>query len=229
MKEDPLLNFEAAQRSEGTPANGEKALGLGRFWAEVLSLTFMSILVPVVVFLDATILFDHMSEGTLTEWTQAGLIAGTAVLFFIGACTIPAATGYLMSAATLCTCMFLRENDVYFDIIWHGFWIVPVSIVLCLGTAFAIRNRHTLREPFLRHAATREAAFLMIGFIFVLIFSRVYGSGDLWRAIMGPNYTWQIKAALQEGVELMGYSILAFGAFLSFRSGFGQRIETKDQ
>lgn len=204
-------------------------LSMGRFWAEVLTLTIVSILVPLLVLLDATILFDHMSEGTLTEWAQAVLIIWTAALFFSGARTIPKAKGYLICAATLCCCMFLRENDVYFDVIWHGFWAVPVGIVLCLGVAFAIRHRQTVREPFLRHAATREGAYLMVGFIVVLIFSRVYGSGDLWRPIMGPNYTWQIKAALQEGIELMGYSLLTFGAVLSFRSGFGQSAETKVQ
>lgn len=229
MKQDSQSKFEAVERAVGPRPAGEYVLSMGRFLAEMLTLATISILVPSLVFLDASIFFDHMSEGTLTEWTQAVLILWAAALFFFGARAIPTAKGYLMSAATLCCCMFLRENDVYFDVIRHGFWAVPVAIVLCFGAAFAIRHRRTIKEPFLRHATTREGAYLMIGFIVVLIFSRVYGSGDLWRAIMGPNYAWQIKAALQEGIELMGYSLLTFGAVLSFRSGFGQGAETKDQ
>ena len=193
-----------------------------RIAAEFGSLVLLAILVPIIVLLDVKVLSGRVSETSLTELTQAALILLTAILFFIGARRFPDAVGYLMSVAVLCTWMFIRENDVYLDQVWHGFWVVPNTILLAVGALFAYRNRDTLKEPFRRHAATRAAAFGMVGFVVLIIFSRVFGSGELWRPIMGDAYNPAVKAMVQEGLELFGYVILTFGAVMSFRSGFGQ-------
>ena len=228
IKQDPQSEFGTSERFAGSLPVGQHTFSMGRFLGEAIALVLMSVLVPFLIYLDATVLFGQISETSLTEWTQALLIFSTAALFFVGARKIPTARGYLMSAATLCFCMFLRENDAHFDDIWHGFWAVPVGLVFCFGFAFAVRHKETLRAPFLRHAATREGAYILVGFVVLLIFSRIYGSGDLWRPVMAENYSWEFKAALQEGIELMGYSLLTFGTVLSYRSGFGQGPETAE-
>lgn len=223
MGHDHPLELDAHDAASDAPSQTTQDLPTaGRIAIEFGSLVFLAILVPVIVLLDVTMLSGRVSETSLTELTQAGLILLTAVLFFVGAKRRPEASGYLMSVATLCAWMFLRENDAYFDVIWHGFWVVPNTALLGLGTLFAYRHSDTLKTAFRLHAATREAAFVMAGFVIVVIFSRVFGSGALWRPIMGATYDPAFKAAVQESVELMGYALIAFGAVLSFRTGFGQ-------
>ena len=50
--------------------------------------------------------------------------------------------------------------------------------------------------------------------LIVLIFSRIFGTGDLWRAILKENYIGHCITAIQEGLELLGYLIIFYGAIL---------------
>jgi hypothetical protein len=45
----------------------------------------------------------------------------------------------------------------------------------------------------------------------VLVFSRVFGTGSLWRAIMLDEYQNLYKSVIQEGLELFGYLLIAYG------------------
>jgi hypothetical protein len=195
---------------------------LGSLLLELMILTLLVIVVPAFVYLDSGILFERMAEVSVTEFAQALLIALTSLLFFLGARRLPQAAAYLMSVATLTAAMLLRENDALFDRVWHGFWIWPVAALFCFGAFYALRRRGTFRQPFRDHLASREAAFLVIGFVILLFFSRIFGSGSLWREVMGADYDFRYKAALQEGIELLGYCLIAYGAVLSARAGFGQ-------
>ncbi|MEP1198977.1 hypothetical protein [Tateyamaria sp.] len=228
MGQDQPLDKDVQNPSKAASQSADGLPTVRRIVTEFGILVLMAIIVPVIVLIDVKALSGQVSETSVTELAQAGLILLTAVLFFIGARRFPDAVGYLMSVAVLCTWMFIRENDVYFDLIRHGFWVVPNTILLAIGALFAYRNRDTLKDPFKRHAASREAAFGMVGFVVLIIFSRVFGSGELWRPIMGASYDPAVKAMVQEGLELFGYALFAFGAVLSFRSGFGQTKAAKD-
>ena len=223
MGRDQSLKPDVHQTSNEAPLQTARNLPtVGRIVTEFGCLVLLLILVPVIVLLDIKVLSGQVSETSLTEMAQAGSILTTAILFFIGARRFPDAVGYLMSVATLCAWMFIRENDFYFDVIRHGFWVVPNTILLGIGALFAYRHSDTLKDPFRQHAATREAVFMMVGFVIIVIFSRVFGSGEMWRPIMGANYDPALKAAIQESLELLGYALMVFGAVLSFRAGFGQ-------
>ncbi len=201
---------------------GQPLPSMAAIWLEVLGLTLALLLVPVLVYLDNAVFFDYVTEGTLTELAQAALIGLTSVLFFIGARRDPRAAAYLMGVATLTAAMFLRENDALFDRIQHGFWAYPVALLLLAGLVYMLRHRGTFRGPFRHHMASREAVFFILGFLVVLFFSRVFGSGELWRGVMGAAYNFQYKAAIQEGIELLGYMLIGYGAVASYRNRFGQ-------
>ena len=201
---------------------------VGRIAAEFGVLVLLAIVVPICVFLDVTALSGQVSETSLTELAQAVLILSAAILFFVGARRLPHATGYLMGVAILCTWMFVRENDVHLDQIRHGFWVIPNTLLLGVGALFVYRQRDTLHGPLKRHVATREAVFMMLGFVVLIVFSRVFGSGNVWRPIMGDSYDPALKAAVQEGIELLGYALFAFGALLSFWSDFGQQTPSEN-
>ncbi|MEO9572545.1 MAG: hypothetical protein ABJ263_18605 [Tateyamaria sp.] len=223
MGRNQPLEPDAHQMPDDAPLQTARSLPtVGRIATEFGCLVLLMILVPLIVLLDVKVLSGRVSETSLTELAQAGSILTTAILFFIGTRRFPEAVGYLMSVATLCAWMFIRENDAYFDAIRHGFWVVPNTILLGIGALFAYRHRDTLKNPFRQHAATREAVFMMVGFVIIVIFSRVFGSGELWRPIMGETYNPAFKAAVQESLELLGYALMVFGAVLSFRAGFGQ-------
>lgn len=222
MRHDPLFPVPDDRFEQASAKPPRQRVGGRQILSDLTFLVLAAILGPVMVYLDATVLFDNMSEESLTEAFQALLVGGSALLFFAGAIKLPKARVYLTIAGLFLASMFVRENDVYLDQIRHGFWALPVVIMLGLAAFYGVRNRHRLKKPLYQHAATRQWAYLMVGLIIVLVFSRLFGSGDLWRAVMGESYQWQFKAALQEGIELMGYMILGYGALLSYLNRFGQ-------
>jgi hypothetical protein len=205
-----------------TPATRPRPPTLKEVGLDALSLVLIAILVPMMVYLDTVVLFGGMTEFTLTEFTQAGLIGLTAVLFFAGARSHPDAAGYLMLVATFAAMMFVRENDVHLDHVWHGFWALPALMVFLGGVAFAFLRRDTIRPGLLQHAATREAGMFLAGLITLLFFSRIFGSGNIWRDVLGADYSDAFKATIQEGIELYGFALIAYAAWRSWQGGFGR-------
>jgi hypothetical protein len=62
---------------------------------------------------------------------------------------------------------------------------------------------------------TKPYFYTMVGLIFVLVFSRVFGSRTLlWGPAMGPEYSGTFRNILQEGLELLGYVFIAYGSGL---------------
>ncbi|WP_211243603.1 hypothetical protein, partial [Sulfitobacter sp. 15WGC] len=47
--------------------------------------------------------------------------------------------------------------------------------------------------PMLHHLQTRSATFVYIGVVLLLFFSRIFGTGALWEAVMAPPMTRKSK------------------------------------
>jgi hypothetical protein len=50
---------------------------------------------------------------------------------------------------------------------------------------------------------------MVSGILVTFLFSRLFGKGDFWKAVMEENYMRSVKNAAEEGVEVMG-DILIF-------------------
>lgn len=191
-------------------------------WA-ALEFVFLCVLlaaVPFVVYLDTSVISDQMSEESLTELLHnaGGFVA--AVCFYRGAQIHPDKRAFLFMGGTLFAIISIRELDFLFDYIVHGFWLYPALAVLALGIIIALRNKGTFLSPLLNYLTGREATFVYLGFALLIIFTRLFGTGDLWEGVMKENYDPRVKAAIQEGLELLSYMLIAYGAVVSLRSGF---------
>ncbi|APE42219.1 hypothetical protein BOO69_01430 [Sulfitobacter alexandrii] len=178
---------------------------------------------PLVLFLDTTVAGQPMSENTLTEKLQVGLIIVSTLIFATGAVLRLGHAGYLSAVTTLLACMAIRENDSVFDLVYHGFWLVPAVVALGIGGVFTWKHRFGLRAAFADHLGTRSGAYFTLGLLLLIVFSRLFGTGAVWQGVMGAAYTPEVKAAVQEGLELLGYLLLAHGAVASFQERFGER------
>ncbi|WP_349237600.1 hypothetical protein, partial [Sulfitobacter sp. 15WGC] len=83
--------------------------------------------------------------------------------------------------------------------------------------------------PMLHHLQTRSATFVYIGVVLLLFFSRIFGTGALWEAVMGAAYDPQIKTTVQEGTELLAYLLIAYGAVLSHLHGYGAQAALQER
>jgi len=188
---------------------------------EVAFLAILLIAANVSIFVDATILHNNLSERSISQFLQSIFILLSSAIFALGAVRYPFKRGYLTLVATLFGCMFIRENDAVFDLIRHGFWVVPVICVLIAGGWYIARNRSTVMDPFLCHLEGRHSTLVYTGFLIVVVFSRLFGTGSLWDAVMGNDYNTSYKSIIQEGVELLGYVLIFHGSCMSFLGRFG--------
>ncbi len=198
-------------------SNGNRLL-----WAalEFVLLCLLLAAVPFVVYLDTNVLGEEMSEESLTELLHNIGAFIAMVCFYRGAQTHPDKRAFLVLGGTLFAILSIRELDFLFDYITHGFWLYPALAVLALGIIIALRNKGTFVTPMLQYLTGREATFVYLGVALLIIFTRLFGTGDLWEGVMKENYQPGVKAAIQEGLELLSYLLIAYGAVASLRAGF---------
>lgn len=107
--------------------------------------------------------------------------------------------------------MLIREHDFLFDLIRHGAWVYPALAVTLAALLMALIWRHTVIGPMAAFTRLQGYHQLILGLVVVLVFSRVFGTGSLWRAVMLDEYQNLYKSVIQEGLELFGYLFIAYG------------------
>lgn len=181
---------------------------------EFLALAILMLLIPFFISVDITILKNGLSEVSITEFMQEVFILISAIIFYKASSKEPESKGLFILMAGLFIMMFIREGDYYLDAIFHGFWKVPVAIVLIATLYYAVKNKTTILQPLLTYSQTKMSTYILIGFLIIIVFSRTFGTGSLWRDIMGDDYHHVYKTVIQEGIELFGYSLVFFGSML---------------
>lgn len=185
---------------------------------EALLLTFLTLLAPIMVYVDLNIFQHGVPEIGATEITQELFALISALLFTKLAYKLPQQRGFYTLVAGFFFCVVIRELDQFFDLIWHGFWLIPAILCAVVAIGYAVfRCQGSVLQPMTNFTHTKAYPFLLIGLLILLIFSRVFGSGSLfWMSIMGDAYVHGFKNALQEGLELLGYSFIFYSACLNY-------------
>jgi hypothetical protein len=180
---------------------------------EFLGLALLVMLAPASVLVDVRVLGDSVDEVSLTEMTQVALLLFAVLAFGYRAWRNPETRGFALLVAGFFLCMLIRELDGVLDRIAHGFWLWPallvaVSVVAYVGTAC----RTTVFRPMANFIGKKSYYHIIVGLLVVLVFSRVFGSGRYWMQLLEMDLGRLFKASLQEGLELFGYLLLAYGA-----------------
>lgn len=123
---------------------------------------------------------------------------------------------------------FIRETDGYTDkLVTHGFWKVPAMVVALVAACFLWWQRRYIIPAFVALSQRPAWGILTSGFLTVIVFSRLVGMRPNWISILGDNdNVITIRRAAEEGIELLGYTLLVCGA-LSFMLD-GLREKTAD-
>ena len=184
----------------------------------MLTLTLFSI---GMVFIDIFVAKTDILETSFTEVSQEVMLAIIAGVFWVSA-RQPGQRGIGILAGGFFACMLIRELDGLFDPISHSFWLWPALLTAGTCVYKALGNKSARRDVVsgLARFSVRPAfGFVMAGLL-VLIFSRLFGMGSLWHGILQGGYARLAKTTVEEGVELLAYSICLGGAldyFLELR------------
>lgn len=175
------------------------------------------VLIPILtIFIDLVILKNNVEEISFTEITQEIFLLITLLIYWYGAWGKAEIRGFLVLVAGFFTTLFIRELDVFFDAVSHGSWIyiaITTTITPIFYAYFFAKG--TNLKPFLDFLDTKTYFLLLLGMIILLVFSRVFGSGNLlWSYLLPEEYLFIVKTAIQEGLELLGYAFILYGSLL---------------
>jgi hypothetical protein len=181
----------------------------------ILGLIFIILLVNGIIRIDAHYItnFSIVSgEQTLTEITQLFLVLITIYSFV----KLSFEKKELKQASVLIGCffvvVFIRELDFLFDLVYHGFWVVPALLVTFSALYYAFKDWRKGLNQMADILEIRAMKVVIIGTILLLFHSRLIGMGSLWKDIMAVNYVYRVKIIIEEGTELLCYFLITFGA-----------------
>lgn len=181
-------------------------------------LVFAMLCAPLALLLDTVVFDNEVSEISATELSQAALLLGSACMFWVLSARRPAGRGFYTLVAGLFSCMFIREQDALFDLIRHGFWVYPATLMALTALLLAAFQHRTILPAMA--AATRSVPFnyILTGLAILLFFSRVMGTGSLWEQVLPSENSSLVKNSMQESLELLGYILIFYGTLLFRRS-----------
>lgn len=91
-------------------------------------------------------------------------------------------------------------------------WIIPVLIVLAVFVFLFIRDFKKIKRASLTLFSVSATSWLIPGFLITYIFSRLMGRTEFWH-LLYPDETYRLaKAAVEEGLELLGNTIMLIGS-----------------
>lgn len=181
-----------------------------------LILSFMSLITPAMVYIDLNILNKSMQDFSFTEISQTFFLVLSIYFYFQVSIKLKDQRGFYLLVSGLFACMFIREQDAYFDMFSHGSWVYPAILTAIFTIGYVFRRcRDSVILPMANYVGSPSYYILVISMVIILVFSRVFGSGNLiWQPAMGEAYLPVYKNVVQEGLELFGYVLLMLSGFM---------------
>ena len=102
---------------------------------------------------------------------------------------------------------FIREFNFLVDK-----WIYPVLVVFAFFVWLFIRDFNKIKEATIRFFSVPASTWLLSGFLVTFIFSRLMGRSKFWKLMYSDESYRLAKAATEEGIELLGNTIMLIGA-----------------
>ena len=144
-----------------------------------------------------------ITENSLTEIFQEIFVFLSAVGFFIAARKSKELAPVLYLLSILFIMSFIREFNNQIE-----FWFYVVLPFLCLFIFLLVRNFKKNVAAFLEFTELRSSGAFFMGFLITYLFSRLFGKTALWISLLGDTYNRTAKNMAEEGIELLGYSII---------------------
>jgi len=175
-----------------------------------LGILLRLVLIGVVfgmIWLDIDVFKTDILEISFTEITQEIMLFACALLFWLAPGSFEQ-RGFKILAGGFFACLLMRELDGLFDPISHSAWCWPFSFIalVCIALALKASNRSNTLAALASFTRTPAFGAMSTG-LGVLVFSRVFGMGALWHLILGEGYARLAKTTVEEGIELLTYSM----------------------
>lgn len=211
MKYDTPLESEREHLDNSVISNHAKRT-FQKVALNALVVAALAIFVNLCLRIDFSQFHHGLGETSFTESAQLLMLAITSLSFF-HLVKVKSSVHY---AAVLMggffAVLFIREMDVWFDMLAHGSWVYPALAITLFSCYLAYTGGKQTVNQMAALLNTRYMPVLITSVVILLVFTRLYGMGSFWQSVMGDNYLREIKNVSEEATELMAYSLIAFAA-----------------
>lgn len=190
---------------------------IGRGATEFFILSVLCGLVVVTLMTIVSFSDDPITERSPLEHIEQGLLCLNIMFFLIIATSQPSHRRVALLIAGFFSCMLIRELDSFFDEILHGFWKYPAILLAAITVFYASRSPTETIRGLAYYVQTPYFGIVATGMALLIVFSRLFGMGVFWEMVMDDNYQRIVKNLVEEGTELMAYTIITYGNFKSYR------------
>ncbi|RAW91322.1 hypothetical protein [Photorhabdus laumondii] len=166
-----------------------------------------------LLFIDVIYLQNAVKENSLTEIAQESILFVISAVFLLEAKKNSQLRPALVLISGFFACLLIRELDAIFDEIFHGAWAwiaIPLALICIFYSAYKGRDTLAGLVHFTRH---QSYSMMVAGILCVLVFSRLFGMGELWKGLMLEHFDRTAKNMVEEGCELLGYCLCLISTF----------------
>jgi len=154
---------------------------------------------------------SYFSEATFTEVAQEVIFFVLFVLYLI--------LGYkwreIQPVSNIVSIFFLISFFREFNFLSID-WSYPALVALIVLIWLVVRDFKKIKAATIRFFSVPASSWLLAGFLTTYIFSRLMGRSKFWR-LMYKDETYRLaKAGTEEGIELLGDTLMLIGAIEFF-------------
>lgn len=150
---------------------------------------------------------SYFGEITFTEIGQEVILLILFIFFFLLGFKWKEIKPVSLIASLFFLMSFIREFNFIFDK-----WIYPVLLVFFIIIWVFIKHYKTIPKATKVFFAIPASGWLLSGLLVTYIFSRLMGRSKFWLLLYNEKNYRLAKAATEEGLELLGYTIILIGA-----------------
>ena len=152
-------------------------------------------------------------EHSATEKMHNVFAFISCAVFFIAAKLSQSLRPAVVIVGTLVGLMLIREFDAFLDDnLFDGAWQVLVYSTIAVSALYLFKQPYPVKPSLVEYSRSSGAGIFLSGILVVLVFSRLFGRGSFWEAVMGDGYVRVVKNIAEEGTELIGYALLVIAA-----------------
>ncbi len=155
---------------------------------------------------------DLYTDYGLTERFQDLALVLSIACFVVVAVLRAQDRGLALLFAGMAATALVREWDFALDKVFDGLWQLCATVTLAATVAAVWRWRAGFHDAVRRFTAQPAFGLMLSGFLVVFVFSRLYGEDSKWLRIMADSYERSVKNFAEEGVELLGYTLIMLAA-----------------
>ena len=149
----------------------------------------------------------YFGEITLTEIGQELILFVLFVFYWLLSRKQPEIKAVSLLVSLFFLASFIREFNFVTD---H--WTYLVLPVLAGFLWILIKNIKKLEAQLQRFFSIPASSWLVAGVLVTFVFSRLFGRSKFWRLLYHDDTYRLAKAATEEGIELLGNSLMLIGA-----------------